>query len=79
MPNNSKIARAIAVSLVLGASAFAATASLANGREQSGVIQINYPACMENPGDPSCQTPQGATQQSHGGKAAMHEHHNRGA
>ena len=35
MRNNSTVARAIAASLVLGASAFAATASLAGGDEQS--------------------------------------------
>jgi hypothetical protein len=49
MRNNSTVARAIAASLVLGASAFAATASLAGGDEQ--------PACMENPGDPSFLAP----------------------
>jgi len=79
MRNNSTVARAIAASLVLGASAFAATASLAGGGEQNGLIHVNYPACMENPADPSCQKPQGTTQPSHGGKAATHEHHNRGA
>jgi hypothetical protein len=78
MRNNSTVARAIAASLVLGASAFTATASLAGGDEQYGLIHVNYPACMENPGDPSCQKPQGATPQSHGSKAATHEHHNRG-
>ena len=72
MRNNSTVARAIAASLVLGASAFTATASLAGGDEQYGLIHVNYPACMENPGDP------GATPQSHGSKAATHEHHNRG-
>ena len=49
MRNNSTVARAIAASLVLGASAFAATASLAGGGEQNGSIHVNYPACMENP------------------------------
>jgi hypothetical protein len=78
MRNNSTVARAIAASLVLGASAFAATASL-GGYEQNGLIPVNDPACMENPGDPSCQKPQGTTQPSHDGKAATHEHHNRGA
>ena len=79
MRNNSTVARAIAASLVLSASAFAATASLAGGDEQYGLLHVNYPFCMENPGDPSCQKPPGATLQSHRGKAATHEHHNRGA
>jgi hypothetical protein len=79
MRNNSIVARAVAASLVLGASVLAATASVAGPGERSGVIQVNYPPCMENPGDPSCQKPQGATQQSHSGKAARHEHQNTGA
>ena len=41
MRNNSTVARAIAASLVLGASAFAATASLAGGDEQYGLLHVN--------------------------------------
>ena len=76
MRNNSRVARAIAASLVLSASAFAATASLAGGDEQYGLPPCQLPLLH---GEPSCQKPQGATPQSHRGKAATHEHHNRGA
>jgi hypothetical protein len=41
MRNNSRVARAIAASLVLSASAFAATASLAGGDEQYGLLHVN--------------------------------------
>jgi hypothetical protein len=58
MRNNSTVARAIAASLVLGASAFAATASL-GGYEQNGLIHVNYPACMENPVTPVAKSPKG--------------------
>jgi hypothetical protein len=51
MRNNSTVARAIAASLVLGASAFVATASLAGSDKQNGLIHVNYPACMENPAE----------------------------
>jgi hypothetical protein len=79
MRNNSTIARLISASLALGASAFASIASLAGVDEQYGLIRVNYPTCVENPNDPSCQVPQGTTQRSHRGKGAAHEHHNRGA
>jgi len=49
MRNNSRVARAIAASLVLSASAFAATASLAGGDEQYGLPPCPLPLLHGEP------------------------------